>query len=203
MQDFGASAFPLREFDVLEDVDHLESSEALAVGRQFAQLIPVLVERTGGVHPLTFVVGEILARKGAALRLEVGDHHICQLAVVEGIAAIAPDGLQRIGKVRIAEHLAGLGCRPVGEPDLAGVVEFEGIGLLPGSIGAQRAVEIHGDDRRDRVTFAGIGDGRGQYVAHGELAEFVVHCEPRIDRAGNGDGQGADRWQAVRAIELF
>ena len=97
VQRFGASALPLRQVDILEDIDHLQRGKALAVGRQFAQLVPILVPGTGGLDPFAAVGGKILAREGAALRLQVIDDHIGQIAVVIGIAPVAGDGFERVG----------------------------------------------------------------------------------------------------------
>ena len=200
VQRFGASALPLRQVDILEDIDHLQRGKALAVGRQFAQLVPILVAGAGGLDPFAAVGGKILAREGAALRLQVIDDHIGQIAVVIGIAPVAGDRLERVGKVRIAEDFARLGGFAIGEPDLARIAEIELV--LARRIGLERAGEIHADDWRDRVAFARVADGRRQVCRHGPLAEAFVHGEPGIDRARHGDRQRAIGRQGVCPIEL-
>jgi len=42
VQHFGAAALPLREVDMLEDIDHLQGGKALPVGRQFMDVITAI-----------------------------------------------------------------------------------------------------------------------------------------------------------------
>ena len=201
VQGFRATALPLRQVDILEDVDHLQRCKTLRIWRQLAQFIAILVAHTGGLDPFAAVIGKVRAREGAALRLQIIDHAIGQCAVVEGVAAVAPDRLERVGKVRIGEYFAYLGCRPIGEPDLAGIAEVEFV--LARRIGPERARQIHADDRCDRMAFAGIAHGRGEVVGHAALAEAFVHGEPRIDRSGHRDRQRTIGWQRLGAVELL
>ena len=201
MHRFGTATLPLRQVDILENVDHLQSCEALAVGWQFAQFVAILVFRTGRLDPLAVMGGEIFAGEGTALSLEIVHHDIGERTIVIGVTPLAGDGLERIGKVGVAENLTSLGGGAVGEPDLARIGEIEFI--LASGVGLERPVEIHADDRGDGVAFAGIPYGRCKVIGHRTLAEPLVHGKPRINRARNGNRQGAIRRQGIGAVQFL
>ena len=198
MQHLGAAALPLCKVNVLENIDHLQRGEALAVGRQFAQFVALAVMGAGDIHPLAAMRGEIGEGEGAALPLQVIDHHLCQSALVEGIAPARCNRLERLRQIGVAEHLAGPGRAAIGEPGGARVGKVERRALQLHLVVLQPARHVHRDHRRDRVAFARIADRGGEHLFHRQPAVARVEFEPRIDRAGDGDGERADRRQAGR-----
>ncbi len=173
----------LREVVAFEDVQHLEGRDALAVGRQLPHVVAAVVD-ADGLHPVRVVGGQVLVAEEAAVGLHVGIDLPGDLALVEGVAALLGQELQRLRQAGVAEDL------PAHRAALA--VHREG--LQEARVLAQHrhaAVPVVGDELGDREALLGVLDGRRQHLRHGQPAELPVQLEPAVHAAGHAHGQGA------------
>jgi hypothetical protein len=124
----------------------------------------------------------------AADALEIGVDRVRDLAFVVNVASAFGDQSQRVSEIGVAENFAFSRRMPIDEIGGARIVELLDqilVLLERGHI----AFPVERDELRDGKAVLRIADGRREIVRHRQLAEFVMQREPRIDRAGHGDGQ--------------
>ena len=89
----------------LDQVEHLQGGDALAVGRQFPDVVAAVVGRDR-LDPFGRVIGQVLERHVAAVRLGIVDDLPGDLAAVERRRAVLGDRAIARRQVGIAEDLA-------------------------------------------------------------------------------------------------
>jgi len=89
----------------LHDIEHLQGRDSLDIGRQFVNG-PIPVSRRNRFHPLTRVFGEIGCYHRPAVPLHRVQNLSRNLALVERIAPMLPNLLQRPCQVRIPENFS-------------------------------------------------------------------------------------------------
>ena len=135
--------------------------------------------------------GEIVERVQAAERLELGHHVLGHLALVEAVAAVLGDALQRAGERRKAHDLAGLRRAAV----LQQVALGAGAGELARAVGP-----VGGDARGNDEAALGQLDGGRQQARERHGAVILQQPAPAIDGARHGHGMHARRLDARDAL---
>ena len=116
--------------------------------------------------PLALMGCEIFKAHICADALEVGVHHLGKLTLVKRRAALLAQQFQRVGEIWVAKHVTRLWGSAVGEPNGGRIIElFDQRFLL--LKGREIALEVVGNDRRNRKTLPGIAHRWRQHVRHG------------------------------------
>ncbi len=113
---------PAAQVDILQDREHLQGGEPLAVGWELEQLVAAVAD-TARRHPLPAMFGQVAVFKAPRHGLEVACHGPGQRAAVEGVAPLQGDGFQGVRQVGIGDDLPGAGRPAFREPGVADVLE--------------------------------------------------------------------------------
>ncbi len=181
MERVGAVVTHRLEVVGLEDVEHLQYGDALAVGGQFEDIVATVGDGER-LDPVALVGGEVLLAQIAADPPHVGVDHPGDLTPVERIAAALGDPLVGPRQVRVAEDLAFFGRFAAGHVGGTRVVELLDLGGVPIQ---QHQIERESgaDHLGDRKPFLRVADRRCQDLRHRQLAELAVQLEPAVDRS--------------------
>ena len=147
----------LGERKALHDVQHLERSDALAVGRNLVHSPPAI----GGadrLHPLGTEFGEVRSRHRAALLTTDREDRVCRRAGVVAGSPAQCDTTQRVREVRVAEDLAG--PRRSRSTD-----QVRRLAVRMGRQQRHGVLPVAGGDLRNRHAFFCIADGGGEQFA--------------------------------------
>ena len=180
---------PLADGELLEDVEHLQRGDALAVGRQLADL-PAAVGGLDGLHPLGLELRQVLGRHHAAAFAHHGHDCLRRRTLVEAVATLLRDSPERPRQVGVAERLASprrLSPNQERRPRL-GIVRQHLDRMRP-----QLGGHLH-----HRKAVLGVPDGRCEIGRQREPAEALVQGRPAGHRPG--DGHRVD--PAVRQLTL-
>ncbi len=173
----GARAPHGGEVKGFEDVEHLQCSETLWVGRQLPHREPA-VGRGDRLHPLARVIREIRRREEPADLIRVGDDLLRDRPSVERVAAAGGQQLEGVGEGRVGEDIALGRHLAAGHEDLG---ETRAVGEARGA--ARPGAGYH---LRHRSAFARHLGDRSEEVSHGEPAELLVQLEPPVGTPRNG-----------------
>ena len=178
------------EIEVLEDVEHLQSGEALGVGVHTAD-VDAAVVGDEGIEPLGLHVAEVFFGEPAADAFEVGIDSVGDGAFVEGVASAFGDQLIGTGEVGIAADVVFVGGRAAGSVGVHGVDGFFDAGSGTEE-GREVALDVPADDLGvGRAVFA-VMDGGLEELSPLELAVALMESPPSGESAGSGDGDGAE-----------
>ena len=96
---------PRFEIQSLQDVEHDQGRQSLAIGRQLVDVIPFVID-ADGLHPFGFVLGQISGGKDAALRAH-GAHDLPgNFPFIEGLLSGGGDLAQRAAQVFVGHDLS-------------------------------------------------------------------------------------------------
>ncbi len=182
------------EIIVFQDLKHLQGGDALALGRQFPDVIAAIID-ADRLDPFRAVIGEILIADPAADALHIGVDGARDLTFVKRVAPALGDLLQGVRQIGIAENLALKRRVAVfGQIGGAGVVELLELVLRePVLEDGHVAVPVIGDGLGEGETLLRVMNGGGKDVGHRHFAKTLVQGEPAIHRARHGDRHGAER----------
>ena len=173
----------------LQDIQHLQRRDTLAVGRQLINVVAPVIDRLR-LDPVRGMAGEILVAQRPADAFHIGVDHMGKFALVKYITAPGADLLQCLGEVRIAENLPLHGHFPIDQVSGFEIVDlFNLTGGVQALIARLVARHIKRHHFGHRKSLAGIAHSRGENFAHGPGAKALVHGEPPVDGAGHRDRQ--------------
>ena len=181
----------------LEDVQFLEHRETLSIGRQFVDVETVVIRRQRR-HPLGVEVREVCRGHRAAERCRLCDDRARDVALVEGIAPLVLQQLERACQRGVAEYDTGrrhLAVRVVG-------VERVAILLHLGVI-CVRVGHLRGDALRPRESVGREIDGGLQHLFEIHRARVLEQLIPSIDRARHVGREDAKPRHARARIETL
>ena len=104
------------EVEAFEDVEDLQGRDALGVAGEFVHVVAAITGRDR-VHPFGMVRGEIGLAQIAAVGLHEGVDLVRDLAVVETVAALFGDDVERMREAGILEYVT-LAGRAVGAGEM-------------------------------------------------------------------------------------
>ncbi len=185
----GFRRFARGEFELFQDIERHKSDDALAVRRDFADVVASIVHRNG-LDPPRLILSKIFLAEKAAEFAAVRDDAVSEFPSVEGVGAALRDGPERTGMVGQPDGFAGSRRAPFGSkraipflkswPYAGFPVFFEG--ALP------HARKVG----RSRVAVFGIVDGGRHDFGEGQSSE------PRHKRRpGFGSSWHHGRYPAV------
>jgi len=173
MQIVGTVTTHRAQIIALEQIEHLQDGDPLAVGRKLPHVVAAVVGRDR-LDPLGRMVGEILQVEKPVALPAGGDDLFRDRTAIKRVAT--PLGDQPIvrGQLGILEHLADFGWLPLGT--IGGGHARVAAGTWPAAV----------DDLADRESFFRVFDGRRQKLRQSHRPESLPQLIPTIDAAGNG-----------------
>ena len=191
VQPFRAIGIERAHIEAIENVEHHQRREALAIGWQFDHLKSAIIRRDRR-HLVAAMRGKIRGGQHAAMRLQRRHHVIGNLALVEGTRAVFRQHPQRAGERRKSHHVPGLGRLSVDHEMLCGDGVFAEL--------CNRELPVERDPRLHRDPGFGGIDCRLQHAVETEAAMRPQDFVPGFDRARNChgvDGIGGDVFQTL------
>jgi len=180
-QSIGTAEPHLLEIEALEHVEHFQRGESLAIRRQLVDVVTTVIDRSRR-HPFAVEIGEIQVGRTRTDPPEKIRHDVCDLALVESVAAPFCKERERVRKVRIAEDFPFARRVTVDQENLLRILKvldqvamFFECRPVP--------LPLFRDHLGDREAMCCVVDGGRQVFAHWQFAELLVQCEPGIDDA--------------------
>ena len=158
----------------LEDLQHLQRGDALAVGRQLPHVVTAVVERSR-VRPTRCGVRRGRRREEPAGVAHVGLDRAGDVAAIEGVATAAGDLLERVGEARVAKRFAVPRRLAVRQERVGEAREFATLG--------EPAAPAAGDDLGDGKAIAGRGESLGPAVAPAAACRSAGEARPSRRRS--------------------
>ena len=182
MQVLGAAPLERAEIEPLEDVQHLQDGDALAVRRQLEHA-PAAIRRRNRLDPLGAVRAKVLAAEIAAVAADALLDGGRDGAVVKPGAAFVRDQLVRAREPQIRERLADRRRAAAGHEDLGEA----GVAMKLARAGRPCGA----DDLGHREALARVFDRRREQLAERQAPEARVQLAPAVDGARHADGERA------------
>ncbi len=172
MQIIGIVTSHRAEIIALEQIEHLQDGDPLAVGRKLPHVVAAVVGRDG-LDPFGRMVGEILQVEKPVALPAGGDDLFGDRAAIKSVATPLGDQAIARGQLGILENLADFGWLPLGT--IGGGHARVAAGTWPAAV----------DDLADRESFFRVFDGRAR-ASPSHRPESLPQLVPTIDAAGNG-----------------
>src|SRR5262249_18075593 len=171
-----------REIETLEDIEHQQRRQALAVGRQF-QDVQATVIRGNRRDDLAAMASEVLRGKEGAARSDSGDDVVRDRTLVESPRPVFRNRLERSSECWQFDDVAFRRCAALEEKMPGGADIRAKLLVLPGP--------VPGDTRRDWKSGVSVADRRGERARKRKAAMRAKDRSPGID--GTRNGHGVDR----------
>jgi hypothetical protein len=107
MQMIRAAEAGFAQVEAIEELQHLEGADSLAVGREFPDIVAAVFDAER-LDPFRFVLSQVFVAKEAAVFAHEGVEPAGNFAAIEGISATGGDCFQSCGECRIAKCFAVL-----------------------------------------------------------------------------------------------
>src|SRR5262249_35384919 len=179
MEALGADRIKRGEIETLQDIEHQQRSQALAVGRQF-QDIQATVIRGNRRDDLAAMASEVLCGKEGAARSDSGDDVVRDRTLVQSPRPVFRSRLQRSSECWQFDDVAFRRCAALEQKMPGGAGIRAKLLVLPGP--------VPGDTRCDRKSGVSVADRRGDRARKRKTAMRAKDRRPGIDGTGNGHG---------------
>ena len=163
----------------LEDVEHLEHADALAVGRQLEDVVAVVVGRDR-LDPLGLELAQVRQRHHAAERAHLGHDRLRDLALVERVTPLLLQDPEGVREVRVADDRV--------QRRRLVVLEVDGRGVRVAAQQVHAAAPVGVDALAQREALLGVADRGLEHLLELEVAEAVEQLRPAVDRARHRGG---------------